>query len=101
MREYWSLGRSRATGEGEIVGTMPLLKISLKYSNPKWSSTSGSIPFYKPEEKSSSLLKSGTIEKENTHIWDTKLPSNMEKSVIQNALNYLSTFLLQVQTRTS
>jgi len=42
-------------------------------------------------------LKSGITEKENTHISGTKPPSNMEKLIIQNALNYLSTFLLQVQ----
>jgi hypothetical protein len=44
-----------------------------------------------------SSWKSGTTEKEYIHTSGTKHPNNMGKSIIQNALNYLSSFLLQVQ----
>jgi hypothetical protein len=43
-----------------------------------------------------SSWKSGTTEKEYIHTSGTKHPNNMGKSIIQNALNYLSSFLLQV-----
>ena len=47
--------------------------------------------------KYSDLSKYGTTEKESIHTWDIKLPNNMEKLIIQNVLNLLSSFLLQFQ----
>jgi hypothetical protein len=43
-------------------------------------------------------LKYGTIEKENMLIWDIKHQKSTAKLIIQNALNYLSSFLLQFHT---
>ncbi len=41
-------------------------------------------------------LKYGTTEKEYIRIWGIKHPSNIVKLIIQNALNYLSSFLLHI-----
>ncbi len=41
-----------------------------------------------------SSLKYGTTGKENMDTWDTKPQNNTRKTIIQNALDIMSTFLL-------